>query len=118
MTDSNNDSNQETLETSADAEQESEKNEFIKSILSAIVEIIMAIKSNPDNITKFTSKMKLATILYTTFWLFAIVLVLIGGGLLFGGDKDIGEKILFTAVGLISGFFGGFGLSAVFHNKE
>ncbi len=88
---------------------------IIESITSVIQDgsakdLIMGLKQNSDSIAQYEFKVKLA--LYITFFVFIILLVVIGGSLLFWGDNEgnkvIGERILFTAIGIFSGLGFGF----------
>ncbi len=109
MTDSNE-------KKSADAQQDSEQKRINETIIESITSIIqdgsakdliMGLKQNSDSIAQYEFKVKMA--IYIAFFVFIIILALIGGGLLFwGDDKVLGEKILFTAIGSFSGLGFGF----------
>ncbi len=55
---------------------------------------------------------------YTRLFVFAFCIIVIGGVTVFWGDKSIGENIIFTTIGLVGGFIGGFGAGLVAHKQN
>ncbi len=65
--------------------------------------------SNELNIEQFKINAGMIEKFYIGLFVFAFCIIFIGGASLFWGDKSIGEKIIFTTIGLVGGFIGGFG---------
>ncbi len=125
MTDSNNDSNK---EISADDKQDKDavqQNTFVDTIsipevLDKAGKMMTSYQKNSNEHTIEQLKINAGIIekFYTRLFVFAFCIIVIGSATVFWGDKSIGENIIFTTIGLVGGFIGGFGAGLVSHKQN